>query len=131
MKKTLYTNEKEIENYENGETFIAVGKKDVRNPVPFSVSEKHLFYTFLNHVMVDTGSDADFDSEDAQALEEKYFMPKVIDRGTDCILKIGVEETRIDKLSTLQLIHLLKKEGLLVIDTVSYDEYEKLNKIGE
>lgn len=131
MKKTLYTYEKEIENYENGETFIAVGKKDYRNPIPFSVSEKHLFYTFLNHVTVDTGSDADFDSQDTQALEEQYFNPKVIDRGTDCILKIGVEETRIDKLSTLQLIHLLKREGLLTIDTVSYGEYEKLTQSGE
>ena len=53
---------------------------------------------------------------------------KIIDRGVDEILLAGGEMVRVDKLSTRQLIAVLKQHDLLKdVEYVSYDEYEHSN----
>lgn len=50
----------------------------------------------------------------------------VIDRGVDEVLRVNGEEHRIDKLSAKQLMGLLSRMGAVDVQTISFDEYEKL-----
>ena len=51
-----------------------------------------------------------------------------IDRGVDEVLRVNGEEHRIDKLSAKQLMGLLSRMGVVDVQTISFDEYEKLKK---
>lgn len=130
MKYTLYTNEMGLKSFEDGETFMATGTKDHRNNIPFAVSFEHLFFTHLNYITVDTGSDANFDwNENGEELPLKEIKeevkPQLVDRGTDCVILINGEDFRVDHLSPVQFVDLLNRKGLADIETVSFSEYEK------
>ena len=58
-KELLYTNESNVELFENGEVFYAKPTKDSNNTIPFNVSTEHIIERKSLYLVIDTGSDAD------------------------------------------------------------------------